>query len=212
MLRSALSKLLWVGWIASAVFGLALVVALVLGAGSAALAAVPGDPFLLGRLNAIDSRTTLAGEKPASPLLRVDNGSGAEGSSALDLRVELGRAPMTVNSPTRVENLNADLLDGQSAEQMGVNGLSQENENSPFDSDSPKSATAECPGSKDVVGTGYELLGATSGTSPNQQTDVVVNAVIPLEDSDSVFVSAVEEVPTSREWLIRATAICATAP
>ena len=61
MLRSALSKLLWVGWIASAVFGLALVVALVLGAGSAALAAVPGDPFLLGRLNAIDSRTTLAG-------------------------------------------------------------------------------------------------------------------------------------------------------
>ena len=118
---------------------------------------------------------------------------------------------MTVNSPTRVENLNADLLDGQSAEQMGVNGLSQENENSPFDSDSPKSATAECPGSKDVVGTGYDLGGA-SGTPPNQQTDVVVNAVIPLEDSDSVFVSAVEEVPTSREWLIKATAICATAP
>ena len=40
----------------------------------------------------------------------------------------------------------------------------------------------------------------------------MVNAVIPLEDSDSVFVSAVEEVPTSRESLIRATAICATAP
>ena len=75
---------------------------------------------------------------------------------------------MTVNSPSWVENLNANLLDGESAEQMGVNGLSQENENSPFDSDSPKSATAQCPGSKDVVGTGYDLGGA-SGTHPTNR-------------------------------------------
>jgi hypothetical protein len=48
MFRSATSKVVWVGKTASIAFGLALVVALVLGVTTVALAAVPGDPFRLG--------------------------------------------------------------------------------------------------------------------------------------------------------------------
>jgi hypothetical protein len=48
MLRTTASKVAWVGRTASMVFGLALVLALVLGVATMALAAVPGDPFKLG--------------------------------------------------------------------------------------------------------------------------------------------------------------------
>jgi hypothetical protein len=76
-----------------------------------ALAAVPGDPFKLGRTNTIDQMSTLVGSASGT-LLRINNsGSGP----ALDLRVEEGVAPMNVNSATRVDAFNADQLDGQSA-------------------------------------------------------------------------------------------------
>jgi hypothetical protein len=91
--------------------GLAAMIAVVLGAGTAALAAAPGDPFRLGRTNTIDAMSTLVGSGSGA-LFRINNeGTGP----ALDLRVEPGEAPMNVNSPTRVEDLNADLLDDQSA-------------------------------------------------------------------------------------------------
>ena len=51
----------------------------------------------------------------AGPSLRVDNNSADASATALDLQVEPGKAPMSVNSDGRVANLNADKLDGQEA-------------------------------------------------------------------------------------------------
>lgn len=95
--------------------GLAVIVAVVLGVATVALAAVPGDPFRLGQLNTINALTRLVGDR-AGALLQLDNNSEATGARALDLRVEPGKAPMTVNaSAGKATNLNADRLDGRDA-------------------------------------------------------------------------------------------------
>jgi hypothetical protein len=91
MIRSALGKVVWVGRTASMVFGLALVMALVLGVASMALGA-NGKPFLLGKTNVATAVSTL-----------VKKGAGP----ALSLKVGAGQPPLAVNSSARVANLNA---------------------------------------------------------------------------------------------------------
>lgn len=103
MFRDVASKVAWVGRTASMVVGLALVLALILGIATMALAAVPGDPFKLGQVNRIDKLTTLIGNTSGA-MLAVDNDSTAPGARALDLRVDDGNAPMRVNSDARVAN------------------------------------------------------------------------------------------------------------
>lgn len=95
MLRSVASKVAWVGKTASMVFGLALVLALVLGMATMAFGA-NGDFFKVGRSNLASAVSTL-----------TKSGAGP----ALSLRVDSG-APLAVNSGTRVANLNADKVDG----------------------------------------------------------------------------------------------------
>lgn len=77
--------------------GLAVVLAVMFGVATTALAAVPGDPLKLGRINVVNKLTTL-----------VKRGSGP----ALSLKVGSG-PPLAVNSTGKVANLNADQLDGQ---------------------------------------------------------------------------------------------------
>jgi len=96
MFRSALSKVAWVGRTASMVFGLALVMALVLGVASMALGA-NGDFFKVGRANLASAVSVL-----------TKSGAGP----ALSLRVDSGPA-LKVNSAAKVTNLNADKLDGK---------------------------------------------------------------------------------------------------
>lgn len=92
---------------------LAVVVALVLVGAPAALAA-NGDNFILGRNNVATAITRLAGAVGVNgPMLRIDNNNGGANATALDLRVEPGKAPLRVNSGVKVNNLNADRLDGQ---------------------------------------------------------------------------------------------------
>jgi len=76
------------------VFGLALVMALVLGAASVALGA-DGDFFKVGRSNLASAVSTLT-KSGAGPALRLNVDSGA---------------PLAVNSTTKVAKLNADKLD-----------------------------------------------------------------------------------------------------
>jgi hypothetical protein len=107
--KMAFSTILWLGRGAATTMGLALMFALTVGLASSALAAVPGDPFKLGRTNTIEKMSTLVGSASGA-LLSVNNeGSGP----ALDLRVEPGEAPMNVNSTTQVDDFNADKLDGK---------------------------------------------------------------------------------------------------
>lgn len=88
--------------------GAVMVLAVVLGVATAALAAVPGDPLRLGQVNAINALTQLVGEK-SGPMLRIDNnGTGY----ALHLLVEPRKPPLVVNADAgKATNLNADELD-----------------------------------------------------------------------------------------------------
>jgi hypothetical protein len=120
MIRSLLSKAAWLGRTTSTMFGLALVVALVVGVASAAYGANGGN-FILGTLNnTATAITKLTGTVGGGPALQVSNPSTATGSTALDLQVATGKAPMKVNSPTKVASLNADRVDGKDSTALGV--------------------------------------------------------------------------------------------
>ncbi len=123
MLRSVGSKVAWVGRTASMVFGLALVLALIVGVVSAAFGA-DGDNFILGQNNAATTVTRLAGAAGVDgPMLQLINNNAGTNDTALTLNVQAGEAPMRVNRDTLVTNLNADKLDGQdSVAFLGVNG------------------------------------------------------------------------------------------
>jgi hypothetical protein len=217
MFRSMASKVAWVGRTASMVFGLALVLALILGVVTMAAAAVPGDPFKLGQYNRVDGLTVLASTL-AGPVLRVDNeGSGP----ALDLRVGDPRtdpfnktvAPMKVDSPARVDFLNADRLDGKSASRIGVNGLRVARDQSDADDSSPvKRATAVCPNARDrlvVVGTGYRIKGAPNGNVVMTVVDTFAPRGEP-KHPNGVLAVAKEAEPYDGNWSVEAEAICAT--
>jgi hypothetical protein len=98
MLRSATSKVMWVGRATVFLVGLAVILALVLGVASMAMSAT-GQPFILGKQNDANKVTKL-----------IRHGAGA----ALSLEVQDGQPPMKVDSSGKVANLNSDLLDGKS--------------------------------------------------------------------------------------------------
>ena len=115
--KKALSTTLWMARGTATMLGLAVMLAVVLGVGTTALAAVPGDPFKLGRINTIAKITQLVGSADDA-LLRIDNDSKGATATALDLQVQPTRPPMKVNSFTKVDKLNADLLDGRESNQF----------------------------------------------------------------------------------------------
>lgn len=107
MSRTILHKALRISRGLALATGAVVICAVVLGAATVALAAAPGDPFRLGKVNAINKVTKLVG-KANSPRLVIDNnGNGV----ALSLQVKPGRPPMQVNSTRKVARLNADRLD-----------------------------------------------------------------------------------------------------
>jgi hypothetical protein len=67
-----------------------------------------GAAFILGRANKINATSTLTG-KTRRPMLNVIN-SGR--GTALSLHVSSGHPPFSVNSATKIANLNASLLGG----------------------------------------------------------------------------------------------------
>ncbi len=108
---------------------LAVVVALALVAAPAAFAA-NGNPFILGKAeNTATKVTGLIGNVASAAALKVTN---LNGGPALDLRVNIGVAPMKVNSSTRVDNLNADQLDGQDSSQFVPTNTNSFVRNSPY--------------------------------------------------------------------------------
>ena len=104
-MRSAVSKVMWVGRATVFLVGLAVILAVLFGVTSMAFAR-DGQSFILGERNVAQSLSTL-----------VKTGEGP----ALSLQVGSG-APLAVNSDRRVANLNADKLDGKSSTQLGING------------------------------------------------------------------------------------------
>jgi hypothetical protein len=94
------------------VFGLALVLALILGVASAALSATGGN-FILGKAN--DSTTTSRLTATiAGPALTLINQSTDTAATALNISVASGKAPLRVNAAAgTATNLSADELDGR---------------------------------------------------------------------------------------------------
>lgn len=91
MIRSAASKVMWVGRATVFLVGLSVILALVLGVATTAFGA-NGDFFKLGKKNVASAVSTL-----------VKKGPGP----ALKLTVGAGQPPLAVNSTARVANLNA---------------------------------------------------------------------------------------------------------
>jgi hypothetical protein len=121
MIKSALGKVMWLGRATVFVVGLAVILALVVGVASTALGANGGN-FILGSLNnSATAITKLTGTVGGNPALRVSNPSTATGSTALDLQVATGKAPMKVNRTTKVTNLNADAVDGRDGSTLLAN-------------------------------------------------------------------------------------------
>lgn len=206
MFGRSLSRILQIVRGTTLAIGLAIIPVVVLGAATTPLAAAPGDPLRLGKANPINKLTKLVG-KGAVPRLVIDNnGNGV----ALTLQVNPGKAPMQVNSDAKVNKLDADVVDGKGANEIGVNGMLRSYASSPYNSASPKNAVANCPVGKVVVGTGYAIIDGKSGTPANQQTDVVIDQI--GSTSTSVTVAGIEETPTSAGWRVNAVATCATAP
>jgi len=73
--------------------------------------AATGDFLKLGNPNSATSTTSLSAPV-AGKGLQVTNTSTGTGATALGLNVASGHPPFTVNSGTKVTNLNADKLDG----------------------------------------------------------------------------------------------------
>jgi hypothetical protein len=85
---------------------LALFVAL----GGTAVAATGGN-FVLGQANTATTTSALSASL-AGKALQVTNTNTGTGATALGLNVATGHVPFTVNSGTKVINLNADKVDG----------------------------------------------------------------------------------------------------
>ena len=233
-LRSAAGKIMWVGKATTFCVGLAVVLALVFGVGSAALAALPGDPFKLGQSNRVDRLTTLVGTLSGA-VLKVDNdGPG----TALELRVgdpaavpaTKTVAPMKVDSQARVTNLNSDELDGKSASEflpvggkaadadkldgldstqfMGTFSGRYVDAQSVSDSSQLKSAYAQCPSGERAVDGSANLqhLGGGGGTVSNF-APLALQSVGSAGD-DAWRAVAAEMAPYDRDWSISLNVLC----
>ena len=201
---------LWLARGTSTVLGLALVMTLIVGVASALVSApaeaAPASTLKAGVQNAVNAVTSMVGSV-AGPILKLDNnGTG----TALDLQVESGKAPMTVNSETKVDNLNADKVDGKSADEIGVNGVERVHAVSAYNSNSYKTAIAYCPVGKEPIGTGSGTFGAKHGSFPDQESDVAITLEAPY--AYSVVVEAYEVEPTDLNWSVSAYAFCANLP
>ena len=159
MTKTIFSKVVWLGRATTFLVGLAVILALTVGLATTALAGTGvGARFQLGQTNTVNAITKLVGSV-AGPSLQVDNNSTNAAATALDLQVEAGKAPMKVNSGTKVANLNADKLDGMDAEQLqGFSTLrvSTTDVNTPAVSNG--SGTASCQTGEQAISGGVGLL------------------------------------------------------
>jgi len=145
MIRSALSKVMWVGRATVFLVGLAVILAFTVGVVSKATAhtgsagvfhlahsnAASALSSLVGSVsngmlqvtnNSTDNRATGVGvtnKSGVSPAVRATNSGGGP---ALGLNVASGKSPMTVNSAVKVNNLNADRIDNREASSFAGTG------------------------------------------------------------------------------------------
>jgi hypothetical protein len=203
MTKTIFSKVVWVGRATTFLVGLAAVLALTVGLASTALAgAGVGARFDLGKTNTVNALTKLVGSV-AGPSLQIDNNNSAGASAtALDLQVEPGKAPMSVNSDGRVANLNADKLDGQDA--SAFMPASTYRVDKPITVDVVFSTAVLCdPGDLALSGAwagkdaGTEITNATPGRTDSQSVGFLIDSDSPLLD-DMTLIAVRADLPPLR--------------
>lgn len=123
MVKTIFSGAWHIGRATALALGVAVMLALVVGVASTAFGA-NGDDWKLGRSNFATKITALAGNLGVNgPMVRLVNNNAGTDDTALDLQVQAGEAPMTVNSSTRVDSLNADQVDGKSASEFVASNI-----------------------------------------------------------------------------------------
>ena len=181
--------------------GLAEMLAVAFGVGTAALAAVPGDPFKLGGINTIAKLTQLVGSAD-SALLRIANDSKGANATALDLQVDPKKPPMKVSSFAKVERLNADLLDGKSKDQFanGVGGTAVDSDN--LDG---KDSTAFFSGKTYIVSEEREGPGSSFGMEKSaycDEGDKILGGGSVMSAEDDFILDAPSTAGTSERWSV----------
>jgi hypothetical protein len=74
-----------------------------------------GGVFNLGTANRINAPTVLSGSTNGQQLRVVNNALTGTGVTGIGIHTAPNKPPLAVDSKTRVNNLNADLLDGQTS-------------------------------------------------------------------------------------------------
>lgn len=160
-------------------FAMGAITAVVLGSGTAY--AATGGTFKLGNANTASRTTTLT------------NAYG----TALYLRSKAGRAPLTVNSKTRVPNLNSDLLDGRDSTGFAystarIGTVTATGQAFDLDSDGNPdavSAIAQCPAGSQLVGGGgldATVDGQMYWSAPSEDNRWVVASTTEVFDQDNI--------------------------
>ena len=93
----------------------------------------------------------------------------------------------------------------------GVSGLERVTAATPSTSQSGKTIVISCPAGKSVLGTGFDISGATTGADPNLYKEATIDEVDIAPDLSSVTFYAYEQKGGSAEvWSLRGTVTCAT--
>lgn len=169
MMSRAKYGVIKVGRTAVFAVGLAVILAVVLGVATTALAAVRGDPFRLGRINSIDRLSTLAGTT-AKAMLRVDNnGTGP----ALSLEAGAGNPPVVVNAAAgTATNLDADELDGQDSSAFLPAEIYEKSATQEISPDSSSGTTVTCDTGDVAVSGSYAISQAGANLEINSERRV----------------------------------------
>jgi hypothetical protein len=134
---TAIDRAIRVGKATMLAIGLGVSLALAVGFATVAMAAVPGDPFRLGKINQISNATTtlrasfqgLPINRPALEVvqdqgtggaaLRVENAAAATNGKGIEIKVPPGKSPISVNPEAgKASGLSADKLDGRDEQEF----------------------------------------------------------------------------------------------
>lgn len=171
--------------------------------------AMGGTSYGLAR-NSIDSREIKNNDVRSSDIRNNDvRSKDVRNGSLLSKDFKAGQLPAGPQGATGPRGLTGN---GGPQGGPGISGLQRVLGASANDSQSGKTATATCPGTKKVIGSGTELQGdISSGVFPNQIQNVVISAIAIDPESPPKFVQvrAQETNATAGEWFVIAYAICA---
>jgi hypothetical protein len=171
MLRSTVSKVVWVGRATVFLAGLAVILALLFGVTSIAFAG-NGDAWLLGRNNTASNTTRLAGGAGVDgAMLRITNNNGGTNDTALALVVQSGEPPMRVNSSEKVVNLNADEVDGRDSSEFFTGATYLLSETATNTTTTDGTISLQCDTGDIALSGGFSKLGASNSFVVDNRPD-----------------------------------------